>query len=273
MYQIAAKLCHMKPKSQVEGDLPPRLVTGYADIFAIPLKHIFKPDHWDSRVARHMEGWIGNLNSKSTKTIIGGWTNAPHSSRKSKRASSSKGFGGEIILLKEQFGGVKGTSATNFTISVLQEVMEAMETPNTVLNLMSVDYEKVFNRMDNSQCLQALWGLGASSESVGLVHAFLFSRKMIVKINDMKSKQRTAPGGSPQGSILANFLFCATTKGLGRIKNVPNLQRAPSPAFIRWEQDKWIVWFGPLLLSRLANYCKTWHHNFNSNNDGPVLQL
>ena len=41
MYQIAAKLSHMrKPKSQVEGDLPPRLVTEYADILAIPLKHI-----------------------------------------------------------------------------------------------------------------------------------------------------------------------------------------------------------------------------------------
>ena len=42
MYQIAAKLRHMRrPKSQVECDLPPRLVTEYADILAIPLKHIF----------------------------------------------------------------------------------------------------------------------------------------------------------------------------------------------------------------------------------------
>ena len=54
---------------------------------------------------------------------------------------------------------------------MLQEVMEAMETTNTVLNLMLVDYEKAFNRTDHSQCLQALRGLGASSESVGLVHA------------------------------------------------------------------------------------------------------
>ena len=136
---------------------------------------------------------------------------------------------GENILSKEQFGGVKGTSATHFTISVLQEVMEAMETPNTVLNLMSVDYEKVFYRMDHSKCLQALWGLGANSESVGLVHAFLNVQKMSVKINDMKSKPRTAPGGSPQGSILANFLFCAMTNGLGRIKNVTNLQIPFSP--------------------------------------------
>ena len=31
--------------------------------------------------------------------------------------------------------------------------------------------------MDHSQCLQALRGLGASSESVGLVHAFLYGRE------------------------------------------------------------------------------------------------
>ena len=44
----------IKPKSQVEGDLLPRLVTEYADILAIPLKHIFdliaetleRPDTW-----------------------------------------------------------------------------------------------------------------------------------------------------------------------------------------------------------------------------------
>ena len=54
---------------------------------------------------------------------------------------------------------------------------------------------------------------------------------MSVKISDSNSKPRRAPGGSPQGSILANFLVCATTNGLGRIKNVPNIQRAPSPAF------------------------------------------
>ena len=85
--------------------------------------------------------------------------------------------------------------------------------------------------MDHSQCLQALRGLGARSESVGLVHAFFYGQKISVKTNDSKSKPRTAPGGSPQGSILANFLFCATTNRLEGIKEVPNVQRAPSPAF------------------------------------------
>ena len=68
--------------------------------------------------------------------------------------------------------------------------------------------------------LQSLQSLGTSSESMGLVHAFLYGRKMTVKINDSKSKPRTALLGSPQGSILANFLFWATTNGLERIKNV-----------------------------------------------------
>ena len=47
--------------------------------------------------------------------------------------------------------------------------------------------------MDHSRCLQALQGLGASRESVGLAHAFLYGREMMVKINYSNTKPRTTP--------------------------------------------------------------------------------
>ena len=169
--------CIEQNVAQVEGDLSPRMVTKYADILAIPLKHIFDliaetlkwPDTWkDESVTLipkvPIPSSIGELRNLSCTPFF----------LKVLESFILEMLRGEITLLKEQFGGVKGTSATHFTFSVLQEFMEAMETPNTVLNLMSVDYEKVFDRMDHSQCLQALRGLGASSESVGLVHAFLY---------------------------------------------------------------------------------------------------
>ena len=41
------------------------------------------------------------------------------------------------------------------------------------------------------------------------------NRYMRVKIGSELSTPRTVPGGSPQGSILGNFLFCVTTNELG----------------------------------------------------------
>ena len=39
---------------------------------------------------------------------------------------------------------------------------------------------------------------------------------MRVKVDSVLSAPRPVPGGSPQGSILGNFLFCCTTDEFGR---------------------------------------------------------
>ena len=51
-------------------------------------------------------------------------------------------------------------------------------------------------------------------DTLGLVNAFLVGRKMSVKIGSTYSEPQLVPGGSPQGSILGNYLFCATTNHL-----------------------------------------------------------
>ena len=79
------------------------------------------------------------------------------------------------------------------------------------MNLVSVDFEKAFNRMDHGQCLSSLHSLGATEETVSFVAAFLYGRKMSVKIKGKFSAPRDVPAGAPQGSILGGYLFCATT--------------------------------------------------------------
>ena len=74
-----------------------------------------------------------------------------------------------------------------------------------------MDFAKAFNRMDHAQCLNVLSELGASKTNIDFVAAFLYNRKMAVKVKSILSSPRTVPGGSPQGSILGNFLFCCTT--------------------------------------------------------------
>ena len=72
--------------------------------------------------------------------------------------------------------------------------------------------------MSHSQCLIALKKYNAEEHSIDLVHAFLYGRLMSVKIVDVRSQPRTVPGGSPQGSILGNFLFCVSTRELAELE-------------------------------------------------------
>ena len=91
--------------------------------------------------------------------------------------------------------------------------------------LMSVDFEKAFNRMDHATCLKALLRLGAKREDVELVCTFLSDRTMKVKVGDAYSSPRLVPGGSPQGSILGTFLFCAATNEFNELRAAPVTDR------------------------------------------------
>ena len=92
--------------------------------------------------------------------------------------------------------------------------MESLEDHRAASTILSIDFEKAFNRMGHEACLEAITSLGAESGTVGLIHAFLEGRTMSVRVGDSMSAAKAVPGGSPQGSILGNDLFCATTDGV-----------------------------------------------------------
>ena len=118
---------------------------------------------------------------------------------------------GEIELSSRQFGGIKGCGTDHFLLETWDAIIKALEDGDTAANLLSVDFEKAFNRMDHRECLFALSELGASETTTDWVASFLYGRNMTVRIKSSYSAPRPVPGGSPQGSILGNLLFCATT--------------------------------------------------------------
>ena len=117
-------------------------------------------------------------------------------------------------LSNDQYGGLKGVSADHFLIGTWQTVLDALEDPRAAASLLSIDLEKAFNRLCHGSCLRSLENLGADDAALGLVHAFLQERTMSVKLGETFSRPRLVPGGSPQGSILGNYLFCATSDSL-----------------------------------------------------------
>ena len=120
----------------------------------------------------------------------------------------------ETALSSKQYGGVKDCSTEHFLLATWDKIMSCLEGSSNAANLVSIDFEKAFNRMDHWKCLDALSNMGASTEAVKWTASFLYNRHMSVKIRQARSTPRSVPGGSPQGSILGNFLFCATTNAL-----------------------------------------------------------
>ena len=92
------------------------------------------------------------------------------------------------------------------------KILSALDGGKDAAVLLGVDYEKAFNRMEHSVCLDRLMQLGASAGSIALVRAFLEDRTMTISIEGYKAAAVRILRGSPQGSVLGCLLYCVTTQ-------------------------------------------------------------
>ena len=216
VFQIAGRLrCMKKPKSIVPGDIDGRVVTACSDILAFPLSMIFAEVFSSCSWPRKWK--------TETVTIIPK-NSAPSGLSETRNLSCTPLYSKllESFLLEElrkvvklnntQFGGIKGLGVDHFLIETWDEILRAVDSGGKVVNLMSIDFQKAFNRMDHQTCLDRLKVKGAGEHLVQLVAAFLFKRTMTVKAGDERSEARIVNGGAPQGSILGPFLFCVVSE-------------------------------------------------------------
>ena len=215
-FEIAGRLkAFKKPKGLVPGDYDAKVVNLCADLFALPLHKIF------GEVFRSCK-WPATWKDE-TVTIIPK-NSAPSSLSETRNLSCTPVFSkllesflleklrGQVKLNDTQFGGIKGLGVDHFLVETWDEILRAVDAGGKVVNLMSIDFQKAFNRMDHLTCLSRLREKGASEHLVQLVAAFLYQRTMTVKIGAEKSDKRIVNGGAPQGSLLGPFLFCVVSE-------------------------------------------------------------
>ena len=231
-YQISARMKAMKkPRSTVKGDrdVDPKVVTECADLLADPLSIIFKavyetchwPEDWKTET-------VCVIPKKTAPAELGETRNLSCTPLFSKLLESFvlEGLRESVPLTSTQFGGIKGLGVDHFLIETWDEILRHLDKQNTAVNLMSVDFQKAFNRMDHSVCIRRLQDRGAHPHLVGLVAAFLYERKMAVKIDGQFSSVRQVNGGAPQGSILGSYLFCITTEILAETLEVNTVEES-----------------------------------------------
>ena len=213
-HQVAERICADKTvKSALDGDILPTLKNPYSDIIAIPATRII---NYCLQSARWPEPWL-----VETQSVIPKCDNASsfdqlrnlsctNSLSKTLESFVIDKLRGEICLRSNQFGGLKGSGAAHFLVECWDRILRSTDTHDSAAALLSIDFSKAFNRMDHTVCVGALADLGASTESLGMIVAFLTGRSMVFKVNGTKSSPRTIRGGSPQGTKLGNLLFIAS---------------------------------------------------------------
>ena len=219
LHEISSRLRHFKKtNSRVPGDVFKQLTSEYSDLFAIPLEIIyskcFTNAEWPQLWKNETVTVIPKCSRPSELSELRNLSCTPLFSKVMESFILEK-LKNEAPLGDNQFGGRKGSSVDHFLVESWDCILRAIEDPNAAISLASIDFEKAFNRMCHHQCIASAEALGASSSTVAMIRAFLTGRKMTVKVGDARSSPRNVNGGSPQGSILANYLFCLVTEQFG----------------------------------------------------------
>ena len=226
--EVAAKLkAAKKPNSSVDGDLLPRVVKAHHPLLAEPVSRIFNAVF---RTGSWPSAW------KTETTVVIPKVAAPESLADCRNISCTPFLSKvlESILLEDmrkeipedlvQYGGIKASSVDHLLVDLFDQVLEPLEAGSPSL-ILGVDFEKAFNRLDHNECLDQLAKLGAGKATLALTRSFLTGRSMRVRVGKELSSGRALRGGSPQGSILGCYLYCAATQHIGL-----GIRRANRPA-------------------------------------------
>ena len=202
--------------SIVQGDPLPHLIRRYQRAFAVPVAAIYNkinatgswPTQWKTE-------HLTIIPKKPNPTDFSECRNISCTSAFSKILEN-------LVLLQlcrelvpdlNQYGGVPRTGVEHLLVDMWDNMLGSMEDGRTAAVLLGVDYEKAFNRMEHSVCVDQLEKLGASRGSISLVRAFVRDRKMTITINGVgASNPVDIKRGSPQGSVLGCLLYSVATQ-------------------------------------------------------------
>ena len=202
-----------KPRSQVPGDLPRRIVQEFSPELATPasiiFRNIIKSGHWPKSWKVEYGTPLQKENNPVTEEQL--------------RIISLTNFLSKVMeqfvitWLMEyvgdkldwgQYGGIKGSSISHYLIDFVNFILynQDLKIPHAVIAVM-IDFAKAFNRINHNIIITILSDMGVPGWLLNIVIGFLMERELVVRYKGRSSRRRSMPGGGPQGTRLGLFLF------------------------------------------------------------------
>ena len=217
-----------KPRGLLHGDIFPELITLHAEKLSPVITHVLNasyaaeiwPAIWKCET-------VTSIPKKSNPEDLSELRNISCTPLLSKLMEYFvlERLKTEVYPAKNQYGGLQGCGTTHYLIEAWDRILEPLDRDGRAVNLISIDFAKAFNSMGHQACVRSLIDHGASTHSTRLVGAFLTDRSMRFKAANALSTPRQLRGGSPQGTLLGNFMFVMTTNKL----EIGELLPQPSP--------------------------------------------
>ena len=250
-HEVSAHLrSFKKPKSTVAGDVFPKCVSTYHDILAIPLTKIFNTiiatKRWPQTWKLETTTVIPKTSTASTYGECRNLSCTPLFSKVMESFLMDRIYS-EVQIDAAQYGGIKKCGADHFLTQSWDHILRSLDDNRASVNLITIDYAKAFNRMSHQECLKAFKRKGTTKTTLGLIAAFLTDRSMMVKVGEATSTKKQIFGGSPQGCVSANSLFCATIEALqsGQLEQGNSTN---NNVFIKNKDDNYTLYAGDTIL-------------------------
>ena len=210
-------------------DIPFPLISAFGEILSNPLSLLFNEITESGCIPKiWKQGFITPLKKKNGKPDLEGIrliTFTPIFSKAYERFLAD--WPKENILpltYLRQFGSLKSPSTSHYLVSLIDHIGKILEKPNSWLNLISIDLQKVFDLVNHNILIEKLVSdFNIDPLLVKLIASFLTNISQVVKYQNHYSNPLPVHNGIPQGTFLGYLLFSVTINSIG--KEFPNRWR------------------------------------------------
>ena len=173
-------------KASPPGSLPKRLLKEFAYEISEPLTHIFNRCLQNCVFPKLWKG--GTITALPKKKLVSQMGDLRPLSLTPDLGKLLEGFVAQLILddIKPnidpcQYGNLKGSSTSHCLIKVLDAVLHGLDKPQTLAQLVLIDFKKAFDYVDHTVAIRELFLLGCRPSLLTFVSSFLSDRQHRVK--------------------------------------------------------------------------------------------